>query len=700
MKKPIERRISEVVIATGVSSVATQLVLIREFLSQFHGNEFLVALILFNWLFIGGVGTFIANRSGKNACPTRLAWVSLALAMLSPLELYCIRFFRHLFFIYGSSAGFYPTFVFSFATVLPYGLLVGFALPYTLIVVRKWMPTYSGTKIYILDNIGDVLGGILFSFVLVYTLTPVQSLCAVNLLLIAAAWRLPMESRYARSGVMIGASAVLAVFGTALRFESASLNLPGLKLMFYQESRYGRIQILNDHGQHTLFLDGKPIFSNQNTELAEETIHYPLSQIHTPKHILLISAEGGIMAEIEKYRPLSVDYVEMDAVVSKAMFQFEFLKKIRGMTPIHQDGRAYLARSRKTYDAIIMNLPEPDTFQINRFYTDRFFKIAKSRLGASGILSFSIEGFDNYLSHRQIEKISSLYLTAGKVFRHILLLPGRKIFFLCSDQPMDADIPRLLEKKKIPTQYIKGFFYGDLSRERIAYINSLIQRNVPINTDYSPHLIRLMFQEWFEKFSTSPLAWTAALILALLIYLSRISREEFLLFSSGFMIMGSEILVIFVFQICFGYIYHQIGMIVTVFLAGLFPGAVLGELICRRGRMVLWITDACLILLILGLIFILIYAVGVLTPFLLMFFGFALSLACGCQFPVALYLRGSGKKAVIEAFSADLMGAAFGTLAVSVALIPYCGIIWTAFILAGLKSISWMTIRFHHETHV
>jgi len=56
-----ERAITRVVIATGISSVVTQLLTIREFLSQFSGNEFVIALILFNWLILGGAGTLLAR---------------------------------------------------------------------------------------------------------------------------------------------------------------------------------------------------------------------------------------------------------------------------------------------------------------------------------------------------------------------------------------------------------------------------------------------------------------------------------------------------------------------------------------------------------------------------------------------------------------------------------------------------------------
>ena len=176
------------------------------------------------------------------------------------------------------------------------------------------------------------------------------------------------------------------------------------------------------------------------------------------------------------------------------------------------------------------------------------------------------------------------------------------------------------------------------------------------------------------------------------IYLFRVSREEFVLFSTGAMTMGSEILVIFAFQIYFGYIYLQIGIIVTVFLAGLLPGAWLGNRLRRRGKQILALTDmfliACLVLFIVAITN---FADHLPQAFYLVF-GFAVSLVCGFQFPVALYLKGGDNTAATAAFSADLMGAAWGTLLTSVILIPYAGILWTAGGLIGLKLISLMLI--------
>jgi spermidine synthase len=368
------------------------------------------------------------------------------------------------------------------------------------------------------------------------------------------------------------------------------------------------------------------------------------------------------------------------------------IKNIKGLRVIHQDARAYLLQSKSIYDAIIVNLPEPNTFQINRFYTDGFFKIARQHLAEGGILSFSMQGFDNFLAQPQRRKLSSLFNTVGAHFKNVLLLPGQKVVFLCRDRQLNRDIPAALEQQGIATAYISGFFHGNLSPERIDRLNQLMDPSTPTNIDNSPYLMRLMFSQWFAKFQTSPAVFFLVIAILTLIYLVRVSREEFVLFSTGCMTMGSEILVIFAFQIFFGYIYLQIGIIITVFLAGLLPGAWLGSRLHQRGRQILAITDGFLIVILSVFILAIVNFADRLPVAFYLAFGFAVSLACGFQFPVALDLKGSDNTAATRAFSADLIGAACGTLLTSVVLIPYAGIMWAAAGLIGLKLISLVLI--------
>jgi len=691
LKKNDNRAILRVVAATGISSVVTQLLTIREFLTQFQGNEIVIALILFNWLILGGFGTLLARvitRRFQKATAIRLAWMSLMLSAFSILQILVIRQFRDIVFIHGSSVGFYPTWLFTFFMITPYCLLLGFVLPYSLFVLRTDKADYPGARIYITDNIGDVSGGALFSFALVYLVSPLQAIFLAHIPLLGAIYFLFPASGRHRPAVFMALGLVCAVLGAGVFLENRSLTPSGGQLVYYRETRYGRIEVHKDQEQHTLFEDGVPVFSSQNLSLAEETIHYPLAQLDSIHHVLLISSRGGVMSELKKYSLKTIDYVELDPAVTSVQFQFGMIEKIPQLHVIHQDGRAYLAQTDKIYDAIIVNLPEPGTFQINRFYTDRFFELAREHLSPEGVLSFSMQGYDNYLAEAQRQKLSSLYNTVSVYFKNILLLPGQKVFFLCSNQPLSTDIPEVLEKRGISTDYISGFYHGNLTPERIKYLNQRLDSSTPVNRDTAPQLMRLMFSQWFAKFQTSPLVFFVALSVLSIIYLFKISREEYVLFSTGCLTMGCEILVIFAFQIYFGYIYIQIGIIITVFLAGLLPGAWLGYKLKRLHKQILVLTDGLLIGFLAVFILAIVNFADHLPVSFYLVFGFMVSLACGFQFPVALYLKGSDNAAATRIFSADLIGAACGTLLTSVVLIPYVGILWAAAALIGLKFVS------------
>jgi spermidine synthase len=697
LKNPNEKRVIAVILTTGIASVVTQLVLIREFLSQFQGNEIVIALILFTWLVLGGLGTRLARPAAESrfTADATLSTLSLALVVLSVLTLFGARLLRDLVFTRGASVGFYPTFGFIAAITAPYALLIGFLLPFSLFVVRSRRPDFPGALVYIWDNIGDIAGGALFCFFIAFWLTPLQALAAAHLPLLVAALFLPPTKRRPSLFRILTAGVALVSLVAAVLGEEASLAPPGGELAHYRETRFGRIVIFKQKELATLFQDGSPVLSSQDEATAEESVHYALAQLEDPKRVLMISAPGGVMAELEKHRPEVVDYVELDPDMTEVLFDYNLLKRIPGLNVIHADGRAFLAQTSHSYDAILVNLSDPQTFQTNRFFSDRFFALAAARLSKAGVLSFSAEGYQNYLAEPQRRKLSSLYNTAKRHFEHVLLLPGQRVFFICSARPMQADIAAMLERKGISTLYISAYFDGQVTPDRMARLSAWMDPATPPNAELAPYVLATVFTEWFAKFDTSPLAFAAILAGLLGVYLLRSHRVELVLFTTGWMTMASELLIIFAFQIFFGYIYFKIGVIITVFLAGLLPGAMWGRRLTHRARSALIRTDVALIGL-MGLTLAAVHMGDRLPEVFYLMLGFGISILCGAQLPPALHMRGDTGAAAAGIFSADLIGAAFGTLVMSAVCIPYLGITGSICSLAGLKLLSlWMTGSLH-----
>ena len=159
------------IIGIGISSVTTQILTIREFLSQFHGNEITISLVIFCWLILTGMGTLAAKCFRKASLGIYLV-LALTIGFLPLLQITGIRIFRELLFAHGVSPGFYPILIYVTLTIVPYCLLTGFILPYTQKLFQTFHIPFDSGELYVTDSLGDILGGVLFSFLLVYWLKP------------------------------------------------------------------------------------------------------------------------------------------------------------------------------------------------------------------------------------------------------------------------------------------------------------------------------------------------------------------------------------------------------------------------------------------------------------------------------------------------------------------------------------------------
>jgi spermidine synthase len=683
------------IIGTGISSVTTQLLTIREFLTQFHGNEITISLVLFCWLLLTGVGSLFA-KAFKSASLGLYAGLAFIVALWPLVQVIAIRGLREAFFTHGVSPGFYSIFIYILITITPYCLLAGFILPYAQRVVNAGQHHFESGDLFITDNIGDVSGSVLFSFILVYWLKPFSTIALSSSLLILTALILMFASR--RNVLLCAAlfsTLLFFYYSTNTLFERLTLSDQYGDIIGYRESPYGRIVISKEGPQHTFWESGAPLYSDSNVINSEEKIHYPLCQLDRTENVLLISGGlGETLTELAKYDPASVDYVELDPYLTDAALQLGVIKKAPFLEIINTDGRHYIKMTRKKYDAIIIDLPDPDTFQLNRFFTTEFFSSAKKILKRDGILSMGMEYSPNYISEIRKKKLSSLYHTAREHFKNVMVLPDGEAYFLCRDGELWQDIPARLESKSITTSYISGFFYGNVTKDRIQELEKSLEKNEPVNSDFEPRLMNIVFQEWFIKYGTSPTYFFLALSALTVTYLLFMKKEEYVLFSTGLATMGVEMLIVFAFQVIYGYIYLRIGAIVTAFLLGLLPGALMGNYWGHKDVFRLLVSEMLLLLMLFMFFVWSAYFRSELHPLYFLAYGFFFSLLCGYQFPVAASIIGEKTSPAAGCLAADLYGASVGTLATGAILIPLWGFRTAVVFLLLVKISSSMIIIF------
>ncbi len=195
-----ERRVVLVAVAAlGFSCVMTQLALLRELLGAFSGNEMVLGITLGLWLLLMGLGTWLGRVSDKFHRPlAALAAAQIALAILPLLQVFFLRALRNVVFIRGAEVGVTETVVGAFVLLLPYCLVAGFALTLACsILARKAGPAGIG-HVYVADSLGSILGGILFSLVLVRSCDHLSILLWPAWLNLAAATALGFQVRSSR----------------------------------------------------------------------------------------------------------------------------------------------------------------------------------------------------------------------------------------------------------------------------------------------------------------------------------------------------------------------------------------------------------------------------------------------------------------------------------------------------------------------
>src|SRR3989338_8391914 len=87
-------------VVLGITSLVGQVVMTRELMVSFYGNEFFIGWILFSWLFWVGMGS-LSIRSFQKIPLSPYVWLGfpLALAVLIPLMVCSIRLSRNFFIL-------------------------------------------------------------------------------------------------------------------------------------------------------------------------------------------------------------------------------------------------------------------------------------------------------------------------------------------------------------------------------------------------------------------------------------------------------------------------------------------------------------------------------------------------------------------------------------------------------------------------
>ncbi|MCK4506158.1 MAG: spermine synthase, partial [Candidatus Aegiribacteria sp.] len=351
-----------------------------------------------------------------------------------------------------------------------------------------------------------------------------------------------------------------------------------------------------------------------------------------------------------------------------------------------------------------------------------------NRLNDDGILVVSSSGSLSYMGDELRDLNNCILNTLKAVYPYILIIPGdcKNLFLASSSEAITTIdhnllVDRLVQRNISTNLVTPGYITYKLEPRWLDFfMTSIEDATEKINRDFRPIGVYYGYSYWnalfspslrkicgwFEKVNISMILIVTIAFILLFLLLSHVfpgitrACVPFAVASTGFAGMVFNLALIFAFQTLYGYVYYQIGILVTTFMVGAAAGSAFMTSRLERIRKdfaVLLGTEMAIITLsgLLTLIFLLFDSRinfpdrSFLLHMVFLFLFFLIGALIGLQFPLAskIHLKSccSLSRTAGLIYSSDLLGGWTGGIIGGVILLPVLGLVETGFLIVFVK---------------
>jgi spermidine synthase len=392
-------------------------------------------------------------------------------------------------------------------SILPFCATLGYLTPMLIDHESRGRPGRAG-RVYAINITGSILGPLAAAYLLLPWLGARLSMVLLALpfaLLPFARSLRPITRRerwvFAGAGTFVVIALLQAsVIGRSFE-EGSHIRDPVVRrdhtatVISYGQG-FGRHLLVNGYGMTVL------------TPLTKVMAHLPLASLdHEPKSAVVIAFGMGTTFRSLLSWNIDATAVELvPSVVDAFEFYHDDAESVRLDPRAHlviDDGRRFLARTRKRFDLITIDPPPPvETAGSSLLYAREFYEIAKPRLAEGGILQQWFP--DGILVEPAIRHaVLRAVLDAFPHVRIFQSLHGQGLHILCSMQPIDVPdvdefIDRMPERARRdlmewpkPGETLRTFLLTNVLGKEIAVESLIGPNNREMVTDNRP------FNEYF-----------------------------------------------------------------------------------------------------------------------------------------------------------------------------------------------------------
>ncbi|MFT3899451.1 MAG: polyamine aminopropyltransferase [Gordonia sp. (in: high G+C Gram-positive bacteria)] len=292
------------------------------------------------------------------------------------------------------------------------GLLVGAEIPLLMVLLQRIRRQDAGSAVadlFAADYIGALLGGLAFPFLLLPVFGQLRGAIVVGLINAVAGLLLVLvlfrRGLSGRATTIIGGAAVaviailLAAFAYSRSFEvTARQALYRDPIVLSQQTPYQDIVMTSRRTPSgddlRLFLNGDLQFASADEYRYHEALVHPAMAAH-PRRVLILGAGDGLaLREVLTYPTESITLVELDpAMIRLARTDPRFTGLNRGSMNdprariVAADAFNWLRTTDERFDAIIVDMPDPDETATTKLYSVEFYALVAAHLGPGGVVA-------------------------------------------------------------------------------------------------------------------------------------------------------------------------------------------------------------------------------------------------------------------------------------------------------------------------
>ncbi|WP_432972775.1 polyamine aminopropyltransferase [Dactylosporangium sp. CA-233914] len=462
------------------------------------------SIVLGVMVFAMGLGALAAKPLQKRALAA-FAWIELALALfggLSVLALYAAFAYLDLYA---------PALV---AMALLLGALIGAEIPLLMVLLQRIRAQDAGSAVadlFAADYVGALLGGLAFPFLLLPVFGQLRGAlivgavnAVVGLTVVVAVFRRDLARR-GGTALAAGALAVLAVLGTcyyySTKFEvTARQQLYADPVVFAERSRYQQIVLTQslDGSDVRLFLNGDLQFASIDEYRYHEALVHPLLAGARGSVLILGGGDGLALREVLKYPDVTaVTEVELDPAVIRLARTDPRLHALNRnafadarVHLLNLDAFAWLREQSARFDAIVVDMPDPDETATAKLYSVEFYAMVRRALAPGGRMV--VQSGSPYFAPREYWCVAATLAAAGlaAVPYHVDVPSfGDWGFFLAAE-----GAPPALTLRPPPEPL--RFLDADVLRAASVFPADRRRVDVPPSTLMDPKIMEYARQEW------------------------------------------------------------------------------------------------------------------------------------------------------------------------------------------------------------